>query len=331
MLNWELENKTFQLKYNWKLSRNETFQKTNFFIKVSDGLTTGMGEGAPNIRYQETPESVFDEFQILLSDGLNNISNISEYQEYIKQKTLSNCLKHALESAIVSFSLKKINVSFYEYYKIKQPHLIETSYTIPIIDPKNVKTFYADYKLNEYNILKLKINQELAFDLIKELAHIAPSQAIILDANEAWNDVDDLIRFSEKLYKFNIKILEQPFPDLLKDEYKYFKKYAPYPVFADESIKNQEDLEEIALQFHGINIKLMKTGGYQVAFKLLEEAKKFKLQTMLGCMVESSLGIYNAAQMSTLFDFIDLDSHLLIENEPFNKIHTQYGKLKMLV
>ena len=38
---------------------------------------------------------------------------------------------------------------------------------------------------------------------------------------------------------------------------------------------------------------------------------------MLGCMIESELGIAQAAQLGSLADYIDLDGHLLISSQPF--------------
>ena len=40
---------------------------------------------------------------------------------------------------------------------------------------------------------------------------------------------------------------------------------------------------------------------------------------MLGCMIESELGIAQAAQLGSLADYIDLDGHLLISSRPFTR------------
>jgi L-alanine-DL-glutamate epimerase-like enolase superfamily enzyme len=105
------------------------------------------------------------------------------------------------------------------------------------------------------------------------------------------------------------------------------KKQSPFELIADESVTNHIDIEEIALQFHGVNMKLMKAGGYFKGIKILQDAKKQGLKTMIGCMVETSLGIFSAINLCNDINYIDLDGHFLIENEPFNMVSEKNGRL----
>jgi L-alanine-DL-glutamate epimerase-like enolase superfamily enzyme len=66
----------------------------------------------------------------------------------------------------------------------------------------------------------------------------------------------------------------------------------------------------------GVNLKLMKCGGPTEALRLVATARAHGLQTMIGCMCESSVAISAGASMSALFDHIDLDSHFNISNDP---------------
>lgn len=325
-MEWSIEERIFELKYNWKLSRNETTQKTNLFVKLSHEGIEGIGEIAPNIRYKETPELIKAEFQYLLSKGLNNIFELNVYKEFIQNLKLSNSFKMGLESAISAYYLKKSNTSFSGFYNIKKVENIATSYTIPIIDINKIDEFITDNKLHRFSTLKLKINNENPVDFIKEVAKYYKGP-LLIDANEAWDDVESLIIFLEKLDKFNIELIEQPMPESNIDEYMYLKKYSSYPIFADESVKDDTDLESIAKQFDGINIKLMKTGGPATAIKMIKEAEKFKLQTMIGCMVETTLGISSALNISNLANYVDLDGFMLIKNEPFKLIKEHEGLL----
>ena len=68
-------------------------------------------------------------------------------------------------------------------------------------------------------------------------------------------------------------------------------------------------------------------GGYLNAVRLLQEARKHGMMAMLGCMVETSLGIWSAMQLSSAFDFADLDGFLIVENEPFQLVREQDGIL----
>ncbi len=66
-----------------------------------------------------------------------------------------------------------------------------------------------------------------------------------------------------------------------------------------------------------VNIKLAKCGGIREALRMIHAARALGLQVMLGCMIESELGISQAAQLGSLVDHIDLDGHLLISSRPF--------------
>ncbi len=87
------------------------------------------------------------------------------------------------------------------------------------------------------------------------------------------------------------------------------------------------DIPKIAEGFHGINIKLMKCGGIQEAIRMVAMARAMGLKLMLGCMVETSLGITAGASISPLFDYADLDGNLLITNDPFKGVQTVKDRL----
>ena len=84
---------------------------------------------------------------------------------------------------------------------------------------------------------------------------------------------------------------------------------------------------KLAGAYDGINIKLMKAGGIQEAMRMIQVARALGLKIMLGCMIESSVAISAAAQISPLVDYADLDGNLLIANDPFAGVGVKEGKL----
>jgi len=101
------------------------------------------------------------------------------------------------------------------------------------------------------------------------------------------------------------------------------------PLFADEDSKTSRDLSALAGVYDGINIKLMKSGGLQEALRMIHLARALDLKIMLGCMIESSVGITAAAHLAPLVDHADLDGHLLISNDPFVGVQMQNGKMTL--
>ena len=137
------------------------------------------------------------------------------------------------------------------------------------------------------------------------------------------------IYFLEGIKKKNIEFVEQPLPSSFLEESVYLKRYAPFRLFADESITAEADFGLLKKMFDGVNIKLMKAGGYLNAIRLLREAKNQGMQTMIGCMVETTLGISSACHLASQADYFDLDSFLLVKNEPYQLIDEHEGKLSL--
>ena len=73
----------------------------------------------------------------------------------------------------------------------------------------------------------------------------------------------------------------------------------------------------------------MKCGGLDEALKMIEIAKHFDMQIMLGCMVESSVGITAAAQLASEVVAVDLDGNLLIDNDPYKGVEVIEGRLHL--
>src|SRR5689334_21449843 len=87
----------------------------------------------------------------------------------------------------------------------------------------------------------------------------------------------------------------------------WLKQRSPLPVFADESYHLAKDITHVSECFHGVNVKLVKTGGITAGFEALQAARKAGLKTMIGCMIETSILISAAAQLAELCDFMDVD------------------------
>ena len=186
--------------------------------------------------------------------------------------------------------------------------------------------FIVKYNLQRFKSLKIKVNSSEGYETIKEVAkHYA--NPLKIDANEAWTNPDELLLFFEKIKEFNIEFIEQPLPAKLKKEYIYLKQKSGFELIADESVTNSPDFNELKGQFHGVNMKLMKAGGYIEGINILNGAKEAGLKTMIGCMVETTLGISSAMNLCNAINYIDLDGFFIIKNEPFKLVSEKEGLL----
>ena len=105
------------------------------------------------------------------------------------------------------------------------------------------------------------------------------------------------------------------------------KQSSPLPLFVDESCFHSCDIPPLANSIDGVNIKLMKSGGLTEAIRMVHTAKSHRLQVMFGCYSNSTLANTAAAQLAPLADYLDLDSHLNLIDDPFTGATLEQGKL----
>ena len=329
MLHWKIEPVTLDLKYTWKISRNATDQKTNLIVTVGDGINSGKGEAAPNIRYNESAEEGIKIFPRFVNAVPAEVPDASLLAPILKSSGIFNSLSFAIESAWFRYEEARTKKSFYELTGLNPSGKIVTSYTIPIMETGKLKDFYADNRLNRFPFIKLKINSENAFESLKHLLTFC-TNPVMIDANESFTDVEECIHWLEKIRKLPLVLVEQPMPASMTEESEYMKKYCSFPLFGDESMTDHADFSKLKKSFDGVNMKLMKSGGYLNGIRLLQEARKSGLKTMIGCMVETTLGISSAMNLCSLVDYADLDSFILVKDEPFGLISEEDGELRLV-
>lgn len=320
MLTWTLETLHLDLKYTWKISRGATNTKINYVIKVSDGKFMGLGEVAGITKTQATENIIplaFDSLDLKQLKTSNDIAKL----------LIPEPLRFALESALIHLNCKKQNVEVWQYLKIPPPPtILPTSFSLPIMEIDQIPDFISQHQVTRFSSCKIKVGQNLATESCRLVAkHF--NGPLRIDANESFSSSHDVIEFLNSVRDLNIEFLEQPLPATEVDQYIELKKHSPVMIFADESVQSLDLDQKIQTQFHGVNIKLMKAGSYRQALQQLQQAKDMGLKTMLGCMVETSLGIHSALQLSSQADHLDLDGFLFFKNDPYNLVTEKNGEL----
>jgi len=126
-----------------------------------------------------------------------------------------------------------------------------------------------------------------------------------------------------------VKLIEQPVPAAAGPRALKAATEAatPVPVIADESAITAADVPRLAGCVTGVNVKLAKCGGIRGALEMVHTARAHGMLLMLGCMVETSLGISAAAQISGLFDYVDLDGAMLLADDPYSGLAYERGRI----
>lgn len=175
--------------------------------------------------------------------------------------------------------------------------------------------------------LKLKVGDAASGTRVARIIGV-DDRRLLLDGNQGFKtmlDAADLARSAgDRLIGF-----EQPFEtgtDAMND---WLVEETAVTVFADESIQNRADLGAKYAHFSGVNLKLMKCGGLDLAKAMADKARQLGMQVMLGSMSESSLGCSAMAQLAPEADIVDLDGPWLIKNDPFKGVDMVDGELRL--
>ncbi len=150
---------------------------------------------------------------------------------------------------------------------------------------------------------------------------------IRVDANEGWT-LESARELLPALVELGVELIEQPFPADDLDSFRALRELSPRPpIVVDEGCHDLRDVAAVAGYADAINVKLAKSGGLREAVRMIHAARALGLGVMIGCMVESQLAVAPAAHIGSLADWVDLDGHLLLAEQPFEGLELREGRV----
>jgi len=312
------------LRHTFRIARSADDFRHSVILKVILDNLEGLGEAAPSPRYNQTVDTVHKALSEIDPKSLKAIDYLEDTLEELSQR-----LKHqraalaAIDLALYDILGKRFNAPLYAIFGLNPARTPVTSYTIGIDTPEVIRKKVAEAE--KFPILKVKMGLENDYQIMETIRELT-DKPVRIDANEGWTKEEAIekIRWLENL---NVEFIEQPLPAEKLEDMHWLAERSPLPLIADESVQVAEDIPGLIGAFHGINIKLMKCGGIREAVKMIHTARACGMKVMLGCMVESSIGITAAAHLSPLVDYADLDGNLLITNDPASGVRVKNGKL----
>lgn len=206
----------------------------------------------------------------------------------------------------------------YELLGLPKPKPLSTSFTIGIAEPETMARQAAEAV--DFPIIKVKLGSDDDVTRLTAVRAARPDAELCVDANGGWTPAE-AVRLAELWADFGLTFIEQPVPKGDFEGMGYVQARVDVPVVADESVQTMADVERLAaVGVQGVNLKLMKIGGLAPGLKMLNRARDLGMRIMLGCMVETSLGVTAMAHLSGLAEWLDLDAPLLIGNDPFDGV-----------
>lgn len=312
------------LRETFQIARGAADEETVVSVELERDGVVARGEGAPVDYWGETADGIRDaleaEGEALLDGDLFELERVSER---LAAWDGPQGAKMALDGALHDWLGRRVGQPLRHLLgtgKLTPP----TSYTIGIDTVEG--TADRARRATGFEVLKVKVGGP--GDLERLRAVRAESSARIrIDGNEGW-DLDTARELMPELLQLGIEFVEQPFPaGDLEAFYGYRALQPRLPVLIDEGCRDLASVANIAAYADGIVIKLSKCGGIREALRMIHAARALQLRVMLGCMIESELGIAQAAQLGSLADYIDLDGHLLISSNPFSGLGLEDGRL----
>jgi len=309
----------------FRTSRAIRTDKETIWVKITHGAHAGWGESVPMDTYHQTLESAEGCLRAAQHDLGENPFDLERTIGGMAEKfPTESATVAAIDAALHDLVGKTLGVPIVRMLGLDPATLPLTSYSLGIADPE--ETAELARSKSSYPIFKLKLGTEQDEELVARVHESAPRAVMRVDANMAWS-VDRALEMLPVLQRYGVELLEQPLPAGDLEGLAVLKRRRVLPIVADESCVGPGDVLKVASCVDGINIKLSKCGGIRQGLKMIHIAQAAGLKVMLGCMIESSLGISAAAQLSPLADWLDLDGHLLLARDPFTGLGGEGGRL----
>ncbi len=304
---------TLQLAETFVISREASDTEDVVFVELRHSGVSGFGEAAAVGRYEESAESArayVEEHADLLGD---DPFALEEIMQRLPPREFAG--RAALDGALHDLQGKLLGQPVWRLLGLRRAGP-PTSWTVWLGDPDDMAR-RAEKALARFRRLKLKLGGRDGLDVerVRSVRAVAAELPLQVDVNEAWS-LDEALDALPHLGELGVDYCEQPLPagDPGGPE---LKQRSPLPIYVDEDCHTLVDVARCAERAHGINVKLAKSGGIREAVRMVHGARACGLGCMLGCMVESGLGISAAAQVASLFDHVDLDGNILLAHDPW--------------
>jgi L-Ala-D/L-Glu epimerase / N-acetyl-D-glutamate racemase len=231
--------------------------------------------------------------------------------------------RSAVEAALLDALAAQCGVPLWRWLGGATPTVV-SDLSIPLLPPEAAAAIAREAVANGFRRLKIKVggpspDEDAA--RVRAIAAAAPGIPLRLDGNQAFA-AEAALAFVRGLVDTGIavELLEQPVDRADWDALARVTRHSPVPVIADEAVLTPADALRVAATgaAHGINVKLAKS-GIAGALAIIAIARAARLRLMLGCMLESDWGIRTTVHLACgtgAFTYLDLDSHLLIGQQP---------------
>jgi L-alanine-DL-glutamate epimerase-like enolase superfamily enzyme len=297
------------------------------WVRLTDGDgVEGWGEADPSRYYGETADTVREALARLEPELPADPFDLEAAEARFAQVVPRNAAaRAALSAALHDLVGKRLGQPVWRLWGLDPARAPRSSFTIGLDTPERMRHKVAE--ASAYPILKIKLGTAQDEQILRTIRD-ATDKPIRVDANAGWTR-ERALQMLPILKEYGVEFVEQPLPPEDLEGIAAVRRRGVLPVVVDESCIVAADIPRVAGAADGINIKLAKCGSLREALRMIATARAHGMLVMVGCMIESSLGITAAAHFTPLVDAVDLDGAALTANDPFIGATIDAGQIRL--
>jgi L-alanine-DL-glutamate epimerase-like enolase superfamily enzyme len=325
-----VEQSAITTRHPFVIARGSTNGYKRAWVRlIDDDGVEGWGEADPSSYYGETLETVLAALQRLAPHLPEDPFDLeAAEQRFVQVVPRNGAARSALSAALHDLVGKRLGQPLWRLWGLDPRKAPVSSFTVGLDTPERIREKVREAA--SYPILKIKLGTDRDEEILRTVRD-ATDKPIRVDANAGWT-VQRARQMIPVLKDHGVEFVEQPLPredvEGLAEVHRHAVAH-DLPVVVDESCIVAADIPQLAGKADGINIKLAKCGSLREALRMIATARAHGMLVMVGCMIETSLGITAAAHLTPLVDAADLDGAALTTDDPFVGATIDEGQIRL--
>jgi L-alanine-DL-glutamate epimerase-like enolase superfamily enzyme len=332
-MNWSLHDLDLTTTHPFVIARGGGSVFENLVLRLEAGGLFGEGEVHPSAYHGQTRPLARCALEHILpalaDETLTDLDAVAVARILDRADAIlggNAAAKAALDGALWDLAGKQAGRPVWSLLGLDGGACVETSFTLALAEPPLVLARAREAVAAGFTVLKLKAGNEADLALIERVLGETGAR-VRVDANGAWTAKQALPTI-ERLALAGVELIEQPLAREDLAGYRALAGRCAIPVVLDESVRDPLDLALVGEYVDGVNLKIVKHGGISRSVALAQAARAAGLDLMIGCMIESSLGIAQALQILSLVRWADLDGWLLLAADPYQGLEREGATLR---
>jgi L-Ala-D/L-Glu epimerase len=255
-----VEEVALRLRHTWTTTMSSSDERRNVFLRHTRDGITGIGEGAPIVRYGENAYQAKDAAESLISTlgHENPLAYVDYLREAFRRLTGQYAARAAIDISTMDWVGQKHGIPLYRLFGLDPAKAPITTFSIGIDKPEVVRQKVREAEV--FPVLKIKVGLDNDEETIGAV-RAETDKPLRVDANEGWKDKETALRKIRWLESQGVEIVEQPMPAEMIEETRWLRGRVNIPLMADEACRSITDIPKLAEAYDAVNVKLSKSAA----------------------------------------------------------------------